>query len=123
MIVKEKSWRHPKFEFLDCIGSRVDPANATDIDFKSEDASFILLGVMDSALLPQDKEAERIRVETAQRVSGETEKHWGSDGAMDAKTRVLLGFAGVQCRIIGIFFLEENGNNSEEKAKRLHLIP
>jgi len=50
------------------IASRVDPANATDIDFKSEDASFILLGVMDSAPLPQDKEAERIRVETAQRV-------------------------------------------------------
>lgn len=95
------------------IASRVDPANATDIDFKSEDASFILLRVMDSAPLPQDKEAERIRVETAQRVSGETEKHWDSDGAMDAKTRVLLGYAGVQCRIIGTFFLEENGNNSQ----------
>jgi Helicase HerA, central domain len=101
----------PSLSFL--IASRVDPANATDIDFKSEDASFILLRVMDSAPLPQDKEAERIRVETAQRVSGETEKHWDSDGAMDAKTRVLLGYAGVQCRIIGTFFLEENGNNSE----------
>jgi hypothetical protein len=101
----------PSLSFL--IASRVDPANATDIDFKSEDASFVLLRVMDSAPLPQDKEAERIRVETAQRVSGETEKHWDSDGAMDAKTRVLLGYAGVQCRIIGTFFLEENGNNSE----------
>jgi len=30
---------------------------------------------MDAAALPQDKEAERIRVETAQRISGETEKH------------------------------------------------
>lgn len=101
----------PSLSFL--IASRVDPANASDIDFKSEDASFILLRVMDSAPLPQDKEAERIRVETAQRVSGETEKHWDSDGAMDAKTRVLLGYAGVQCRIIGTFFLEDNGNNSE----------
>ena len=101
----------PSLSFL--IASRVDPANATDIDFKSEDASFIFLRVMDSAPLPQDKEAERIRVETAQRVSGEIEKHWDSDGAMDAKTRVLLGYAGVQCRIIGTFFLEENGNNSE----------
>ena len=68
---------------------------------------------MDSAPLPQDKEAERIRVETAQRVSGETEKHWDSDGAMDAKTRVLLGYAGVQCRIIGTFYFEENQNNPE----------
>ncbi len=101
----------PSLSFL--IATRVDPSNATDIDFKSEDASFILLRVMDSAPLPQDKEAERIRVETAQRVSGETEKHWDSDGSMDAKTRVLLGYAGVQCRIIGTFFLEENGNNSE----------
>jgi len=82
-------------------------------DFKKEDASFVLLRVMDAAALPQDKEAERIRVETAQRVSGETEKHWDSDGAMDAKTRVLLGYAGVQCRIIGTFYLEENLNNSE----------
>lgn len=101
----------PSLSFL--IASRVAPANATDIDFKSEDASFILLRVMDSAPLPQDKEAERIRVETAQRVSGETEKHWDSDGAMDAKTRVLLGYAGVECRIIGTFFLEDNATNSE----------
>ncbi len=50
---------------------------------------------MDSAPLPLDKEAERIRVETAQRVSGETEIHWDSENAMDAKTRVLLGYAGV----------------------------
>lgn len=101
----------PSLSFL--VASRVDPENSTDIDFKSEDASFILLRVMDSAPLPQDKEAERIRVETAQRVSGETEKHWDSDGAMDAKTRVILGYAGVQCRIIGTFYLEENTNNSE----------
>lgn len=101
----------PSLCFL--IASRIDPEKATDIDFKSEDASFILLRVMDSAPLPQDKEAERIRVETAQRVSGETEKHWDSDGAMDAKTRVILGYAGVQCRIIGTFFLEENANISD----------
>lgn len=101
----------PSLSFL--VATRVDPTNASDIDFKSEDASFILLRVMDSAPLPQDKEAERIRVETAQRVSGETEKHWDSDGAMDTKTRVLLGYAGVQCRIIGTFYLEDNATNSE----------
>lgn len=105
----------PSLCFL--IATRVCPEEGNDhfenIDFKSEDASFILLRVMDSVPLPQDKEAERIRVETAQRVSGETEKHWDSDGAMDAKTRVLLGYAGVQCRIIGTFFFEENPNNPE----------
>jgi len=100
----------PSLSFL--IASRVDPSK-TDIDFKTEDASFILLRVMDAAALPQDKEAERIRVETAQRISGETEKHWDDAGAMDLRTKNILGFAGVQCRIIGTFFLEENGQNGE----------
>lgn len=92
----------PSLSFL--IATRIDPNKTENIDFKTEDASFILLRVMDSAPLPLDKEAERIRVETAQRVSGETEIHWDSENAMDAKTRVLLGYAGVQCRIIGTFF-------------------
>jgi hypothetical protein len=68
---------------------------------------------MDSAALPQDKEAERIRVETAQRISGENGKNWDDTGSMDVRTKNLLSFAGVQCRIIGTFFLEENPQNSE----------
>ena len=101
----------PSLSFL--IATRVDP-DRNDIDFKTEDASFILLRVMDAAHLPNSSEAERIRVETAQRVSGDTDTHWDGDGIMDTKTRVYLGYAGVQCRIIGTFFLEspdvENGN-------------
>ena len=107
---REKVGGIPSLSFL--IATRVDPSN-TDIDFKKEDASFVLLRVMDAAALPQDKEAERIRVETAQRVSGETEKHWDDAGSMDLRTKNILGFAGVQCRIIGTFFLEENGHNGE----------
>ncbi len=100
----------PSLSFL--IASRVDPNNP-EIDFKAEDASFILLRVMDAAALPQDREAERIRVETAQRISGETEKNWDEAGSMDLRTKNLLSFAGVQCRIIGTFYLEENGQNGE----------
>jgi len=107
---REKVGGIPSLSFL--IASRVDP-NSDDIDFKVEDSSFILLRVMDSASLPQDKEAERIRVETAQRISGETEKHWDDSGTMDLRTKNLLGFAGVQCRIIGTFYLEENNGNGE----------
>lgn len=107
---REKVGGIPSLSFL--IASRVDP-NKAEIDFKTEDASFILLRVMDSAALPQDKEAERIRVETAQRISGETEKNWDDAGSMDMRTKNILGFAGVQCRIIGTFFLEENGHNGE----------
>lgn len=104
----------PSLSFL--VATRIDP-NQNDIDFKSEDASFILLRVMDAAQLPNSAEAERIRVETAQRVSGETDKHWDGEGIMDTKTRVYLGYAGIECRIIGTFYLEaptedknQNGN-------------
>lgn len=107
---REKVGGIPSLSFL--IATRVDPSK-TDIDFKKEDASFVLLRVMDAAALPQDKEAERIRVETAQRISGETERHWDDAGSMDLRTKNILGFAGVQCRIIGTFFLEENGPSGE----------
>lgn len=107
---REKVGGIPSLSFL--IATRVD-LGKTDIDFKKEDASFVLLRVMDAAALPQDKEAERIRVETAQRISGETEKHWDDAGSMDLRTKNILGFAGVQCRIIGTFFLEENRHNGE----------
>lgn len=98
----------PSLSFL--IATRIDPEK-DEIDYKSEDASFILLRVMDAAQLPNSAEAERIRVETAQRVSGETDKNWDEEGVMDTKTKVYLGYAGIQCRIIGTFFLEEKENN------------
>jgi len=50
---------------------------------------------MDSAQLPNSAEVERIRVETAQRVSGDTHRYWDGDGIMDTKTRVYLGYAGL----------------------------
>jgi hypothetical protein len=102
----------PSLSFL--IATRVDP-DAENIYFKAEDTAFILLRVMDAAQLPNSAEAERIRVETAQRVSGETDKHWDGEGIMDTKTRVYLGYAGVECRIIGTFYLEappEDKNSS-----------
>lgn len=101
----------PSLSFL--LASRLDPNNCSSVDFKKEDTSFILLRVMDSAALPQDVEAERIRVETAQRVVGETNKNYDSPDAMDIKTRNLFNYAGVQCKIIGTFFFEEDESNSE----------
>lgn len=107
----------PSLSFL--IATRVDP-DADNINFKTEDAAFILLRVMDAAQLPNSAEAERIRVETAQRVSGETDRHWDGEGIMDTKTRVYLGYAGVECRIIGTFYLEAP---PEDKNPKGHLFP
>jgi len=104
----------PSLSFL--IATRVNPTDQT-INFKEEDSSIILLRVMDAAQLPNSAEAERIRVEAAQRISGEIEKHWDSEGAMDTKTRVYLGYAAVECRIIGTFFLEGDEKNPEAPLK------
>jgi Helicase HerA, central domain len=102
----------PSLSFL--IASRIDPTSDkfSEVNFKEEDTSFILLRVMDAASLPQDKEAERIRVEAAQRNDGE-KRHWDEKGSMDLRTKNLLDFAGVECRIVGTFFLEENEHNEE----------
>jgi len=83
------------------------------LDFKDEDSSVIVLRVLDSASLPNNTEAERIRVETAQRVSGEINQNWDSDGVMDPKTRVYLGYAAIECRIIGTFFLDKDNSTGQ----------
>lgn len=101
----------PSLSFL--IASRLDPNNCDDVDYKDEDTSFVLLRVMDSTSLPQDVEAERIRVETAQRVSGDSSKNYDDTSAMDYRTKNLLSYAGVQCRIIGTFYLDDNAGNPE----------
>jgi hypothetical protein len=101
---KNKVGGVPSLSFL--IATRINPYIDETIDFQREDTSVILLRVMDAAQLPQEKENERIRTEVAQRVSGEADKHWDTDGVMDAKTRNLLSFAAVECRIIGTFYLD-----------------
>ena len=99
----------PSLCFL--IASRVDFNNV--IDYTREDSSIILLRVLDSAPLPNSSEAERVRVETAQRVSGEANRNWDSSGIMDPKTRNHLSYAAIQCRIVGTFFLDKAGSSSD----------
>ncbi len=105
----------PALSFL--LASRVKPADAV-VNPAEEDSSAILLRVMDAAELPDSKQAVSVRVETARKVSGETGQHWDNPDAMDADTRVLLGYAGVRCRILGTFFLEEDDNKPGEIALR-----
>lgn len=105
----------PALSFL--LASRLSPP-LTTIDPIEEDSSVILLRVMDATELPNSREAEGVRVETARSVSGEIDRHWDSDSAMDADTRMLLGYAGVQCRILGTFFLEADDDTPEGFALR-----
>jgi len=105
----------PSLSFL--LATRVNP-DSIEVDYIAEDTSFILLRVLDSAPLPQEGEAERIRVETAQRVSGEVTRHWDGPEAMDSRTRMYLGYAGVMCRIIGTFFFEQPDKDGQHLVLR-----
>lgn len=90
----------PSLSFL--VATRFVPGTS----FEEEEASVLLLRVMDAAALPTDAEAERVRVESARRVSGEPDSQWDGRDIMDAHTHQLLSFAGVGCRVIGTFYLD-----------------
>ncbi|MGH8251006.1 MAG: ATP-binding protein [Steroidobacteraceae bacterium] len=95
----------PALSFL--IATRILPD--TPFDPKEEDSSVILLRVIDQADLPNAQEALRVRVENAQRVSGEIDKTWDHKDVMDPTTHQLLGFAGVRCRVLGTYYVTDIG--------------
>jgi len=92
------------------LASRVNPQ--TTPDARVEDSSVILLRVMDHADLPNADEAKRVRVENAQRVSGEVGVNWDDRTVMDATTHHLLSYAGVRCRVIGTFYMTDSGTDA-----------
>ncbi|NVJ15701.1 ATP-binding protein [Myxococcus sp. AM010] len=104
----------PALSFL--IATRVVPLAKTDV--REEDASVILLRVLDHADLPNGAEALRVRVENAQRVSGELEKNWDDRSVMDPTTHNLLSYAGVHCRVVGTLYVT---NLSEDGAPKYAL--
>ena len=67
--------------------------------------------MLDHADLPNAQEALRVRVETAQRVSGETDKSWDDRAVMDPTTHHLLSYAGVRCRVLGTFYIANLGTD------------
>jgi hypothetical protein len=87
-------------------------ASNDQIDVREEDASVILLRVLDHADLPNAQEALRVRVETAQRVSGEVGKSWDDREVMDSTTNHLLSYAGVKCRVLGTFYVANIGSDA-----------
>ena len=98
----------PALSFL--VATRIVPSKV--IDVREEDASVILLRVLDHADLPNAQEALRVRVENAQRVSGEIAKSWDHRDVMDPTTHHLLSYAGVQCRVLGTFYIANLGDDT-----------
>ncbi len=105
----------PALSFL--IATRVGPASLADV--RKEDASIVLLRVLDKADLPNADEALRVRVETAQRVSGEVARHWDDRAVMDPTTHNLLSYAGVRCRVLGTYYMV---NTSSDYAPTFRLL-
>jgi len=101
----------PALSFL--IATRIVPGSK--IDIREEDSSIILLRVLDQADLPNASEALRVRVENAQRVSGELDRTWDHKDVMDATTHNILSYAGIRCRVIGTFYASEAITKSEGK--------
>lgn len=92
----------PALSFL--IATRIVPNTIPDV--RKEDSALVLLRVIDQADLPNAQEAMRVRVENAQRVSGELDKTFDHRDVMDATTNNLLGYAGVRCRVLGTFYFD-----------------
>jgi len=96
----------PALSFL--VATRIiDPG---DFDPTREDSCVVLLRVLDQADLPNAQEALRVRVESAQRVSGDSSRTWDDRGVMDPLTHQLLSYAGVRCRVLGTFYVGEAGD-------------
>jgi len=101
----------PALSFL--LATRIGGGAA--IDVRAEDSSVILLRVLDHADLPNASEALRVRVENAQQVSGELDKHWDHRDVMDASTAHILSYAGVRCRVIGTFFVGDVATDGQPR--------
>ena len=99
----------PALSFL--MATRVSPEGS--VDYRREDSSILLLRVIDKANLPNAEEALRVRVETAQQVSGEISQHWDDRTVMDPTTHNLLSYAGIKCRVLGTYYIVDIGNENE----------
>lgn len=98
--------------FLVATRMRADGA----LQYSSEDASLILLRVLDAAALPAESEMSRIRAEAGQRAVG-TEKYWDEQSVMDGYTANFLSFAGLSCRVVGTFYLEQTADGGADRVR------
>lgn len=80
--------------------------------YEEEDTSVVLLRVIDSANLPGDVDKERILVENAEKTHGDSSL-W-DENLIDPSTKKLMSFGALQCRVIGTFYMENNGKGEYE---------
>ncbi|TCW31806.1 helicase HerA domain-containing protein [Gulbenkiania mobilis] len=86
----------------------------TPINWKEDDASVLLLRVIGAAPTPSDMMDTIIRAEAARRATGNDSEHWEAIENMDSYTRYQLSFAGLQCEVVGTFYLGKASDDSLE---------
>lgn len=89
-------------------------ANSLADVYEEEDCSIILLRVINSTNLLGDQDKERVLLENIGNSHGTENGHW-DEGVTDSETKKLISFGALQCRVIGTFFMEENGGKYELK--------
>ncbi|GAB7526774.1 helicase HerA domain-containing protein [Paraburkholderia sp. 2C] len=100
----------PHLSYL--VASRVQPW-MHPIVWDQEDACVLLLRVLGAAPTPSDMMDNVIRSEAARRATGNDAAHWETKEHMDAYTRYQLSFAGLECEVVGTFYLGRKGDDPD----------
>ncbi|HWP19006.1 MAG TPA: DUF87 domain-containing protein [Burkholderiaceae bacterium] len=97
----------PHNSFL--VATAYNPANP-DATPNAFDHEVVLLRVQGPASLPADGEMVRTRIEHNQRRESKDRYAADDNDGFDAMTAAELQYGGLECRILGTFFLDEDGN-------------
>ena len=101
----------PHLSYL--IASRIQPWK-DPLNWIDEDSSVLLLRVIGAAPTPSELMDTIVRAEAARRATGagSDSVHWDAKEIMDGYTRHALSFAGLQCEVIGTFYLGKENDNA-----------
>ncbi|MDX1933139.1 MAG: DUF87 domain-containing protein [Capsulimonadales bacterium] len=92
---------HNSFLIACAFDASADGAN----NFDPTDAEVILLRVVGSCRLPQDDDNVRTKIDNFQEQASPT-----IDEGMDDITQSRMQFGGLQCRVLGTFYMDKNSN-------------
>ena len=111
MVLTNDNWKarvagipHNSFLIATAINPQ-SPASATPLDNE-----LVLLRVLGPARLPSDSEMVQTRIEHNQRREAHERYPTSDTDGFDPMTQSELQFAGLECRILGTFFLDDDSN-------------
>lgn len=91
------------------LATRLSPGSSPDP--KDEDAELLLLRVLGPSPLPNSSDTDFQRFAAGQRAC-DTDETWDAEGKTDQYTLHMLRYAGLQCRILGTFYMAQRGSGA-----------